>query len=684
MIFIALRELGPQAVFQFGLYRLGLISGVVRQLTRSPRFSAETQTVSAPAAIYTPPCREELLAILGSGGVQAALAEAELAVNGKTRLFGGDAVEICLQPPQPLRHWTDYELGRASVDVDVKLVWEPARLGWAVGLARGYLLSGDERYAAAFWGLLEEFWDANPPYLGLNWVSAQEAGIRLMALNAAWGVFGRSPHSTAPRAARLAQSIGVHAARIPPTLVYARAQNNNHLLSEAAGLYTAGLAIPSHPQARRWRSTGWQWLQRGFTAQIDANGVYIQHSANYQRLMLQIALWAQRIALEAGMAFPALSLERLAASTAFLIELLDRQSGGVPNLGPNDGAYLFPFSNLPYEDFRPVLQAASQVFCGKKLLDAGPWDEITAWLGGRADPASPPAAVAEPVMDQPCVRTEVAEQKPPHTLRSPGGDSWAYLRAARFNGRPGHADQLHLDLWWCGMNVAQDAGTYLYNAPDPWGNGLMGSDVHNTVTVDGLDQMLRAGRFLFLERADAEVSPEGLERGENWTRLSAEHRGYARFGVIHRRTVTALAPETWLVEDALLPSSTAPAGELEHRACLSWLTQDWNWEVMEREEDAPGGEFASGFKLRFSSPAGPIQLLLGASQHAGALLPLELQLVRAGELLYGSGPVKPTWGWSSPTYGVKRPALAVKLHLRGRLPLYFYSEWRLGEISGAP
>jgi len=34
------------------------------------------------------------------------------------------------------------------------------------------------------------------------------------------------------------------------------------------------------------------------------------------------------------------------------------------------------------------------------------------------------------------------------------------------------------------------------------------------------------------------------------------------------------------------------------------------------------------------------------------------QLVRAGELLAGEGDISPTWGWISPTYSVKIPALS--------------------------
>ena len=47
--------------------------------------------------------------------------------------------------------------------------------------------------------------------------------------------------------------------------------------------------------------------------------------------------------------------------------------------------------------------------------------------------------------------------------------------------------------WLLGIarNVALDAGTYSYNAPQPWANPLAQTAYHNTVTVDDLDQMER-------------------------------------------------------------------------------------------------------------------------------------------------------------------------------------------------
>ena len=56
---------------------------------------------------------------------------------------------------------------------------------------------------------------------------------------------------------------------------------------------------------------------------------------------------------------------------------------------------------------------------------------------------------------------------------------------------------------------------------------------------------------------------------------------------------------------------------------------------------------------------------------------LALQIVRAGELVYGSGEISPNRGWFSPTYGHKYPALSLGVTLRGMAPLALTSRWRL-------
>jgi hypothetical protein len=649
LAFKALRELGPRQLGLFALYQAGLKTGYFRWQTRN-----RGQWTVGRGQLLQLPDPDSIQAIIGPGGLADLQAEANEIVAGQIRLFAGQPVPLDLTPPGELTHWSTFK--PASLPHDIKFTWELARFGWAFTLSRAYHLTGDECYPAAFWRYFEIFQQANPANRGPNWESAQEVALRILAFTFAAQVFAASQHSTEPRTSHLAHSIAAHADRIPPTLIDARAQNNNHLLSEAAGLITAALALPDHPSAQYWSRLGWKWFHWGLERQIAADGSYIQQSTNYHRLMLQLALWVFRVLKAEGRRLkdesaPAEPLPpNLQLATQWLIALTDPESGRAPNLGSNDGAYILPLTTRPFDDYRPVLQAASLAFLGKPAFEPGPWDEMSLWL---------PAASHQP---QAAPRTSHFALRTLPTIHSPL--SWASLRAAKFHGRPGHADQLHLDLWWRGLNIAQDAGTYLYNAEPPWDNALTHTAVHNTITIDGQEQMTRAGRFLYIDRAQAEITRRATAPDGSWEQITARHNGYARLGVIHQRAVTAFSDGRWQIEDRLLPTSHAPLST-PHTARIHWLLPDWPYELQIAE-----------CGIRIHSPHGWIKLTV-----RGQWSVVNTQLVRAGELLHGDGPISPTWGWVSPTYGVKEPALSFGLTVSAQLPLQFTTEFIFPEAE---
>ena len=656
--FKAARQLGFTQVALNALYRFGLVTGYYRRAIQPP--ITERHLPSTIRNLFNLPTRAELYAVIGENGLQTLLAEADEIVNGKFRQFGGDPVEINLTPPGPLAHWTDYETGKVPIPdsrfpiPDIKFTWEPARFGWAFILGRAYHLSGNEKYAEAFWRYFETFSAANPPYLGPNWMSGQEVGFRLMAFIWAGQVFAKSEHSSPKRLVELAISTATHAARIPPSLPYARSQNNNHLLTEAAALYTAALALPEHPDSAHWLALGQKWLAWCFKHQIDAYGEYVQHSTNYQRLMLQTALWVRalenrdsRIENSPSIVNRQSSIvnENLALATHWLLSLLDPESGRVPNLGANDGALIFPLSTCEFADFRPVAQSAARAFLGY-TLPTGAWDETSLWFG--------------------LPRNENQLE----ILRYPGDqiiakNSWGYLRAVRFKSRPSHADQLHFDLWWRGLNIAQDAGTYLYNAQAPWDNRLTSTLVHNTVSVDGLEQMTRISRFLYLDWANATSKRHFETDADFFQRNSARTYAYAKVYVRHDRTVTVFNDERWLVVDELLNVTYPGKVPLEHVYRLHWLLPDWDWEFGNRD---------SGIELRLKSQYGWVKLEIKAEP--ANLQPVTM-LVRAGEILWGdlANRPTPTRGWVSFTYSVKNPALSLSIEVKSSESIKFSSEF---------
>jgi hypothetical protein len=440
----------------------------------------------------------------------------------------------------------------------------------------------------------------------------------------------------------------VHAARIPPTLDYARAQGNNHLLVEGVGLYTAGMLFPEIAAASGWKRTGLSVLLHALRTQVFPDGGYVQHSANYHRLALQAATWAASLAQRNQEPLPPKALESIRRLASALGALVDPADGHAPNFGPNDGAHLLPLSDGEFEDFRPALQAAACLLDERTLYPPGAWDEACVWLGIET-PEMPGGATAPAPADLPDAGLFLLT----------GDVSRGLLRSAHFASRPGHSDQLHFDLRSRRQPVAIDAGTYSYNALPPWDNALAYAAAHNTVIVDDQEPMRRGGPFLWSEWAQARLlgrwrSPDGQLEA-----ITAEHDGFRRIDVHHRRTLLRASSTLWLVVDDLLGSG-------EHTARLGWLLADGKWTLR------PGRLGIRYERLRadiwFAAPAGSAALYRG-----GELI--------AGTATAGEAQVK---GWVAWTYAERQPALRLEIESKGALPLRLITWFALdGAGTGA-
>ncbi len=327
--------------------------------------------LSTVNGLFALPSREQLLQILGTDGKSALINEADEIMDGKFRMFGSEPVPLQLTFNELLHHWTDYETGKAPLPItrypfsDIKFVWEPARFGWAFTLGRAYHITQDEKYVEAFWNYFETFTDGNPPYFGPHWMNGQEVAIRLMALVWCANVFAKTLNEK--RNAQLITCIAHHAARIPPTLIYARSQNNNHLITESAALFTAGVALDQP----RWRELGWLWLNQALRTQISSYGEYIQHSTNYHRLMMQAALWVDMILRERHQRWSPLTLEALTRASHWMFSMIDPASGQTPKSGCERWSFDLPLEfGIRLMTFVPQCKLRRVLSCGQACLQA--------------------------------------------------------------------------------------------------------------------------------------------------------------------------------------------------------------------------------------------------------------------------------------------------------------------------
>lgn len=567
---------------------------------------------------------------LPQGVAAKAPAAADALLDGRWSYFSGELRRVGFPPDwfcDPLSgrtadsavHWSRDAGGPA----DIKMVWEPSRFAAAFLLARAYAVRPDERYAEGFWTLVEDWMAKNPPMHGPNWGCGQEATFRVMGWCFGLAAFAGAAATTPARVAALAAAIAWHGERIEANIAYARSQKNNHAISEAIGLWMIGLLFPEFSAAERWVELGRHDLEAEVARQIYPDGSYVQHSTNYHRVMLQDLTWAIRLGEVNGRRLSAALYERAAAATQWLFNMTDADSGGAPLTGHNDGALILPLSDADFSDYRPAIQAASWIVLGTKPFENGVWDEPLAWLAGSG-------AIAAAAQSR-CASPLVAPDGGYYTLRGP--ESWALLRCAAYADRPAHADQLHLDLWWRGHNVAGDAGTWRYTAEDGRHNPLATTAVHNTVTVDGRDQMTAAGRFLWIDWATGTVARRECVSGMDV--IDARHDGYRAAGVTHRRAVVRRG-DVWVLVDDILGSGT-------HEARLHWLCPDV---PVERDGQAALFTYPSGrFAIARAADSGPWDIVRASPEG-----------VR---------------GWRSPIYAAREPAISLVATVSGALPLRF-------------
>lgn len=452
-------------------------------------------------------------------------------------------------------HWCDYPTFSATAG-DIKDVWEPSRFACAFWVARAYALTGDDKYAEAFWELFESWCGQNPPNMGPNWKCGQETALRTMAWCFALYAFWSAPATTPDRIVALVKVLALQAERIANNIDYAVSQKNNHAISEAVGLLTTALLFPELKGAARWHAIGRSVLENEVRRQVYEDGSYVQHSMNYHRLMLHDCLWAIRLA---ALNDQPLSDELAAAvhrADEFLFQMVDPHTGRAPNCGANDGALVLPLNSCDYLDYRPVVQSCRYLANQEKAYPAGDRDEDLLWLFG-------PQTLQAPVSDQ----GRTSNESPVggyYTLQ--GKDAWAMVRCQTYRDRVGHVDLLHLDLWAEGVNLLRDCGSYRYFVADgpELGGYLKSIEAHNTIVVDGKSPLRPVSRFTLLPWPKAElshfrVSPERID----W---QGSHFAYDRRfpGLVHTRRITVDVPRNrWDIADQV-------QGSGHHQLTLRW------------------------------------------------------------------------------------------------------------------
>jgi hypothetical protein len=436
------------------------------------------------------------------------------------------------------KHWTDIpDLSKEAGDI--KFVWEKSRFSFLYDIIR-YDYHFEKDCAEIVFAEIISWIDNNPINQGPNYRCSQEISLRVLNWTFALYYYKNSPALTPQIFHKMQHAIYWQVHHVYHNINFSRiAVRNNHAITETLTLYLAGIIFPFVPNFTKWSAKGKKWFEEEIAYQVYPDGTFLQFSMNYHRVVVQLLTWGIRLAGLNNEKFKDVVYDRAQQSLKFLRVCMDDSTGQLPNYGANDGALFFKLNNSHYRDYRHQLNALANVLNIYAGIEAETEDNY--WYGGLQKVKS------------------LIDLSLPTYIFSNGGyyiirdaDTITFLRCGNHKDRPSQADNLHLDIWYKGRNFLIDGGSYKYNTDTETLKYFMGTQSHNTVMVNGRDQMLKGSRFIWFDWTQC-INAEVTESNDTYifTGTIAAFT-YINKDITHTRTVIKTKGQPkWEIKDKL-------------------------------------------------------------------------------------------------------------------------------------
>ncbi len=504
---------------------------------------------------------------------------------------------------------------------DVKFPWELSRCQHWLPLAQAFRLTGDAGYANEILDQHDDFMEANPVGLGVNWTCTMDVALR--ALN--WAMAAELIHSVTDqrRLSSLYSSLFDHGHFIERNLENKYEVTSNHFLSNVVGLFFLSVLFEGLPSAARWRESCRGWLEQEMRIQVLDDGADYESSVPYHRLVAELFMSAARLADAGGAPLSADYRRRLRGMIEFLHATL-RPDGRLPQVGDADDGrvhILSDYGDWDPQDARHLLAPAAAMFGESTWYPSGyawaQWE--AAWWGlDLPMPASGPAPDVARLF--PSAGVAVVRSTSDYLLITNG------VVGTNGFGNHKHNDLLSFEFHPAGVPLIVDPGSFVYTSNPDARNYFRSTAAHNTLAIDGQEQNEFKAEWLF--RMFAKAVPEHLDfvADASHAQYRGRHNGFSspENQIVHQRTFT-------------LHHETGSLTIHDH------LDGDGRHDLVWRFQCAPGVEAVvddDGAVLRADGKIWTLQSLEGT-------------------------PAVIIDGWYSPSYGVRVAAPMVQFALQG-------------------
>lgn len=412
---------------------------------------------------------------------------------------------------------------------DIRVAWEPNRLQHLVilGLIFQKRIENSpekaEQAAKLAVDQMRSWWAENPPLAGINYKSAMECALRIIALCHTVDLIRKSGYMDHD-AWRIFLNIVYSHASFVSKMISLYSSLGNHTISECVGLLYAGLLFPEFSEASTWTETALELLEKEADHQILADGGGVEQAIWYLRFVLDLYGCAIHVLNSSGKKVPEVMSKAWERGVDFLKEF-EYQPGKLADFGDRDDGWAL----IPYRDRSLLFDVSGSVKeTGSSGIKGFSSSGYTLFNSGQI----------KVVFDH-----------------GPLGMAPSYGH--------GHADCLSLQVFYQNKPVFIDPGTYCYNCQAEWRSYFRSTMAHNAVTVDGVDQADQQTAFMWSNPFKARLLEVAQENGDFFA--LACHDGYRRLAdpVDHYRGVAIVEQGMVIVWDML-------TGSGKHRLVLNW------------------------------------------------------------------------------------------------------------------
>jgi hypothetical protein len=568
------------------------------------------------------PERPSIPALESLSTAAVALISGRLPVFGLERTDMGDSPDWFLDPKTGLRaaeHDLSFRINQRGWAGSLKHVWEPSRHQHLTVLAAAARFNRDEAATRLLVSQLESWWQANPPFRGINWTSGIEIGMRLIS----WVWIRRLLHQDDRAASwfeknpRFLDQLYAHQVwldRLPSHGTSA----NNHAIAEWAGQFAAACAFPVFPESTGWRERAARELISEARRQVDADGMDRELATDYHGFVAELLINA---GLEGDAARSSLGDEywiRVRSMIDAVAAVLDT-SGRAPRQGDSDDAIALVVDGADFDRW------ASLLTTGSSLFGSLPWwpqtrqgDVRSSVLGAIAPPLGTLGG------ERPRTRPVSFDESGMTILRSESGPSeiWCRCDAGPLGfsstAAHGHDDALSIEVRCDGVDLLADPGTYCYQSEPLWRSYFRSIRAHNTLELANARHSQQTGPFIWSssETCGSLVDADG--DAQSWSGYCI--RPHVDGGDIeHRRSVVIDDVEVTIDDtvDRETPvisrfhlGPDVDCGLEGAIAFLSWevdgqarmatleLPEGLEWRSVRGDEDEPLGWFSPAYDVR--------------------------------------------------------------------------------------